>query len=126
MLELISQTHANAATDVDDNGGTATVGGVTRLEHYQGYRFMTPTGLPGRTSPEGWFATQFGQIAVPTHSSSTGTNAYYVGLQGQVWMLGLPENLELTDSIKAVGAMGNNPSGLTDESSRKAAGWEAL
>ncbi len=110
LLELISQSHADAATDVNDNSDTDTVGGGNTLTHYQGYRFMSPKGVTV-DGGDSWFSSQFGQIAVPVNSSSTGTNAYYVGLQGQVWMLGLPENLGLDDIVDAVGDKSKNPSG---------------
>ena len=108
FLQLISQTHADAATDDDDNG-TTTVGTPSALAPYQGYRFQSPTGMTVGAGTTSWFETQFAQIAIPMNSTSTGTNAYFVGIQGQVWMQGLTANQDLTTSIGDVGAAADTP-----------------
>ncbi len=128
LLQLISQTHADAATAASDNG-TATVGTPALTGPYQGYHFQSPTGVPAPTADgagNGWFATQFGQLAVPANSTTTGTNAYYVGIQGQVWMFGLTEGQAMAANVTQVGAATANPAALTIGTTAPTLTWNTL
>ncbi len=112
-LELISQGHADAATVANDTYGPDTVGTPGLVGAYQGYFFQSPTGLVGvggtADNPISWFSNDFAQLAIPSNSTSTGTNAYYVGQQGAVWMFGLPAGQALAANITAVGASDKCP-----------------
>ncbi len=72
---------------------------------FKGYYFFAPGGLPGpqsrpnstTTNPDGsktdiahgrreaWFTTLYAQLALPALVGSTGTSAYYIGIDGRVW-----------------------------------------
>ncbi len=132
VLQLITQTHADAYADDADDGGAATIGGtaVGGQAPYQGYHFMSPLGVaagdPDAEPPTlGWFSTAFAQVAVPANSSTTGTNAYYVGIQGQVWMLGLAAGNNLAANVTAAGANAKNPATMT-AAAATTAGWGTL
>lgn len=87
-LELISMAHADAFIDEPSPVGGATNPSLAtpagNPTPYTGYQFIEPAELTGLD-----FGTKFGQLAVPANSSSTGNNAYWIGLQGTVYMTGL-------------------------------------
>ncbi len=139
QLTLISKTHADAyASTTNDNAATITIvpvgaggaaGAVGPQSPYQGYYFMSPSDVGrvnapavagGAAATTSWFATQFGQIAVPHDSSTTGTNAYYVGLQGQVYMFGLPGGKSLADNVGEVGTRAQCPANMTSDGANAA------
>lgn len=110
---------------------------------YKGYYFFTPGGLPGPNSRttginpeieddldtadvqenliqygrrEPWFSTQYGQLAAPALSGSTGASAFYIGTDGRVWRRALPAGQDIGANRLAVGIRQVNPAAmLTNE-----------
>lgn len=133
---------ANATNPVAATVGNPTVKGADGVNGvgipFQGYHFFTPGGLPGPNSKptvsttsngvtteirygrrEGWFTTLYAQLAAPALSGSTGRHAYYLGIDGRVWMRSLEPEKDIVATRKDIGTRQYNPAGMYGEFNEK-------
>ncbi len=91
----------------------------TKPEGPDNPRYLDPIAYGRR---EGWFSTLYAQLAIPALVGSTGTSAFYIGIDGRIW-----RNSSLTpgdDIVKARNKSGEqlyirqgNPAGMYDDTS---------
>lgn len=99
ILKLISRAFANAFARDPAEGQAATRSSPVvpdGMAPYQGFLFGEPKEL--LASPKS-FETTFALLAVPTQSSVTGDNAFWIGTEGNVKVAGLNKNSIADTSI---------------------------
>lgn len=102
-LNLISQAIADAfardrAANAADTNGTPTAP-TANAQSFQGYMFSEPNEMRGEEGGINAFEHNFAILAVPHTSGQSGSNMYWVDMQGTVWLRGLNGGVGYATSI---------------------------
>lgn len=112
QLALISNAFADAWLRAPGAGVAPTVGGGGAVAPYQGYLFGEDLGIlaavAGGTNP---FGSDFAMVAYPNLNGSSGSNGFYCGQDGTVYISPMPDPAVQTTAvlIDTALAAGNTP-----------------